>query len=117
MLPAENRLRKAKDIERVYKKGRRYKCPLFLLITLAREKSDFPTRYAIVISKRTAPSAVQRNRGKRVLHGLIRPLLHRQEIGHDVIVVVSAKFFEKKSDEIEKELKTALERAKLLKEK
>lgn len=114
MLPEENRLRKKKDIDRVYRKGRRYKGPLFLLITLARKDEKLPSRYAIVISKRTAPSAVRRNRGKRVLRGCIRIFLHRGISGYDTIVVVAPKFFEVKTEEVKLSLEKALIHAKLI---
>lgn len=114
MLPEENRLRKKKDIERVYKEGQRYRCPFFLLITLARKEKNLPSRYAIVVSKRTSPSAVQRNRGKRVLRGCIRLFLHRHRSGYDTIIVAAPKFFEAKSSEIKLSLEELLIKARLI---
>jgi len=84
MLAKENRLKKEKDFERVFKSGRGYKKG-FLYIKLVPNglKSN---RYGIAVGKNLSKKAVDRNKIKRRLRRIISqtPLVQ----GFDVVLVV-----------------------------
>jgi len=87
MLPGENRLRKKRDHEKVYKKGRRITCPFFVLLTLPREDKELPSRFSFVVSKKVDKRAVARNRIRRVLKESIRSVLPKVSNGYDCIFI------------------------------
>ena len=62
MLKKENRLKKKKDFERIYKKGRGFKGDSLFLKIL--ENKEELTRIGIVVSKKVSKKAVQRNKLK-----------------------------------------------------
>lgn len=87
MLPEENRLRKKKDHNRVYKKGSRFTTPLFVLLVLARDNQEHPSRFSFVVSKKVDKRAVVRNRVRRVLRESVRILLPEILHGFDCILI------------------------------
>jgi len=87
MLPKENRLRKEKDHNKVYKKGHRYTCPFFVLLSLPRENKELPSRFSFVVSKKVDKRAVARNRIRRVLKESVRAKLPKIINGYDCIVI------------------------------
>jgi ribonuclease P protein component len=73
VLPSANRLRRSADFTRVVREGRRSSCTTLVLHTLPTDPSE-PTRIGFVVS-RSVGSAAVRNRVKRRLRHLARPLV------------------------------------------
>ncbi|MEA3344329.1 MAG: ribonuclease P protein component [Patescibacteria group bacterium] len=86
MLAKENRLRKTKDFEKVFKKGKAHKED-FLFIKIA-ENGLKDSRFGFVVSKKVSKKALDRNRIKRQLRGLIKEKLPNIKKGLDIIILV-----------------------------
>ncbi len=85
MLAKENRLKKKKDFEDVFKKGKGFK-EKFLFLKV--RKNDLRTaRFAFVVSKKVSNKAVVRNQIKRRLREVTRSKLSQIKPSQDVIVV------------------------------
>lgn len=83
-LNKKNRLKKKKDFEEVFKRGRAVRGS-FLLIKYKKNESDIP-RFGFVVSAKVVPKAVKRNRIKRILSETARGFL-KSLGGYDVIVL------------------------------
>jgi len=86
MLAKENRLRKTKDFEKVFKKGKAYRED-FLFIKIA-ENGLKDSRFGFVVSKKFSKKALDRNRIKRQLRGIIKLKLSEIKKGLDIIILV-----------------------------
>jgi ribonuclease P protein component len=86
MLPKENRLKKKKDFEAVFKKGRGIREGFFYLKTLSNDM-EF-SRFGFVVSKKISTSAVVRNRIKRKIREFFRLNLGKIKTGLDCVLVV-----------------------------
>jgi ribonuclease P protein component len=96
MLPHTARLRKARDFQEVFGKGRGVKeGRLFLkarvvnshtnkLVVGAKSKA---VRFGIVVSKQVASSAVDRNRIKRLLREAVKSCMPDIREGYDIVMV------------------------------
>ena len=79
------RLRRNKDFQYTYKKGRSLGHPLLVLIY--RKTRNMEIRIGYSVTKKFG-NAVQRNRIKRQLREILRLQLPRLKQGHDVIFIV-----------------------------
>lgn len=93
MIPRAYRLSNHQEIRRVFRLGNKAYGSLFSFIYLPNslEKS----RFAVVVSKKTAPRAVDRNRIKRLVRETLRSNLPYIIHGYDSIVVFLKKPHEK----------------------
>lgn len=73
MLPRAQRLRKSREIEAVYRRGRRLTSPSFGL-SYRQVPGGEPTRLAVVVSRRVSLRATKRNLYKRRLWAAARKL-------------------------------------------
>ncbi len=73
MFARANRLTRSKDVQRVYKAGSRAATRHFL-IGVTPSRQSLP-RFAVVISKKAAKKAVERNRTKRLIRQAIQELM------------------------------------------
>jgi ribonuclease P protein component len=86
MLSKENRLKKEKDFERVFKQGKPVKAGLLFLKILKTEK-DY-SRIGLSVSKKISNKAVVRNKVKRRLREAVRTELKKNNItGYDMVIV------------------------------
>ncbi len=76
-LPKENRLRKPREFQAVYKKGKRIE-GRFMTVFIVPSETSFQ-RLGITASKKAIGNAVQRNRAKRLLREAFR--LSKAELG------------------------------------
>ncbi len=86
MLPKENRLKKKKDFETVFKQGKGFKQG-FLYLKIIKNNLD-TSRFGFVISKKFSKKAVIRNKAKRRLSEIIKIRLPGIKKGIDAIIVV-----------------------------
>jgi len=86
MLSAKNRLKKKKDFENVFKKGKGYKENFLYLKIL---KNNLKTsRFGFVVSKKFSPQATIRNKIKRRLSDLVRLKITYLKKNIDGIIIV-----------------------------
>ncbi|MFH1598191.1 MAG: ribonuclease P protein component [Patescibacteria group bacterium] len=85
MLAKANRLAKKKDFQRVYKDGKKAASPIFILRYLPNKYQQ--SRFGIVISNKVSKSAPVRNKLKRQITEIIRPLLSQIPAQHDYVIV------------------------------
>lgn len=93
MLPAQHRLRKKQDIQRVYKTGKKqYHSVLrFAFVQQLEVPKGAFSRLAVVVSKQVSPSAVQRNRVKRQIRSLLEGRIKQIKPGYDIVVIAQPK--------------------------
>ena len=112
MLPKTNRLKKKKDFERVFKKGRGFKEDFLYLKII---KNGLKTsRFAFVVSKDFSKKAVLRNKLKRSLSELTRLKLSEIKKGVDGVVVVLSGFQIMDFWEMEKIIQKLYKKAKII---
>ncbi|MFQ3611419.1 MAG: ribonuclease P protein component [Fimbriimonadales bacterium] len=85
MLPRSARLRKRHEFERVYQQGKRITMKAFSLYAYPRH-DDAPTRFGFVVGRRFGTHGM-RNRLKRRLRAVVRPLLSALPSGYDCVMV------------------------------
>ncbi|MDD4624810.1 MAG: ribonuclease P protein component [Candidatus Paceibacterota bacterium] len=107
MLPKENRLTKKKDFEKVLKKGKGFKQKTLFLKAV---ENGLPwSRFGIIVSKKTAKRAVDRNKIKRQIREIIWRNIDRARKGYDLVFMawpeIKDKSYEEKSLIVENSLK------------
>ena len=112
MLPKENRLKKNKDFERIYKKGKGFKGE-FLFLKIIENNLDL-TRIGFVASKKVSKKAVIRNRIKRILREIVRKKLPEMKKGKDGIITIEPGLEKKEFSEIKIILDNLFKKAELL---
>jgi len=85
MLSRENRLSKQKDFDLVYQSGRQFHGP-HLVVRVAKS-DEKELKFGVVISKKVAPRAVDRNRLKRQIGEIIRPAVRKLKDGIKAIII------------------------------
>lgn len=110
MLPKENRLKKEKEFEAVFKGGRVIKGSFVFLKYLANGTDK--TKIGFVVSKKVSKSAVVRNKAKRRMREIVR--LRKKEVknGLSVIIVALPPIKDAAYKEMEKDIGGLLERIK-----
>lgn len=115
MLPKKSRLKKRKDFEEVFKKGKSWK-EAFLLLKILPNKLKI-SRFGFIIGKKYSKKAVLRNKIKRRLREVVREELPKIKEGLDgVIIVLSEANKEKESfEELKKIINKLFKKAKIYK--
>ena len=90
MLSAEHRLRKEKDFERVFKKGKKIKGDSLYLKFAPNKLPE--SRFGFVVSKKVSLKATERNKIKRKLSEAVKDLLPFLKKGFDVVLLVAPSF-------------------------
>ena len=85
MLPQNNRLKKKKDFERVFKKGKGVKEDFLTLKTAKNDLDD--SRFGFVVSQKVSKKATVRNKIKRVLRKIMEENLPLIKKGNDVLII------------------------------
>lgn len=86
MLSKENRLKKEKDFEKVFKQGKTVKAGL-LFLKILKTENDY-NRIGLSVSKKISNKAVVRNKVKRRLREAVRAELKKSNfLGQDIVIV------------------------------
>lgn len=111
MLPKKNRISK-KDFPSPQRRGFRVFSPFFSAIFYSHENSSKQNRVAIVVSKKTAKTAVSRNLLRRRFYNLIRP--HLEKLLVPTVIVFYPKLEAGKADFtiLESEIEGAFQQVK-----
>ncbi|MFA7662432.1 MAG: ribonuclease P protein component [Patescibacteria group bacterium] len=115
MLPKQFRLRKTKDFDLIWKKGRS-----FFVKTLGAKvvKNELPdSRFGFVVSTKISKKAVVRNRVKRLLRQMIHEKLAEIKPGFDVIFYARPGIQILETPEFNQQVKFTLTKLGLLNEK
>lgn len=112
MLQQSNRLRKTKDIERVYKKGESFFSKIVGVKTLKNNLAN--SRFTVVAGLKISKKATKRNLVKRRLREILRLNLKKIKSGYDVMIITRPGILDLKYDELEREIFTVLRKLNLL---
>ena len=104
-LPKDKRLKRKKDFERVFKKGRAVKGN-FLFAKYMENGLGFP-RFAFIVSSKVAKSAVARNRVRRVLSEISRPYLKTTHPA-DIVLIADKRTVEAGPAQLKKDIENIL---------
>lgn len=85
MLPHVARLRKTKDFQGVFGKGKGVRDGRLFLKAAAAKNGGL--RFGIVVSKQVAAKAVDRNRFKRLLREAVKSCMPEVRDGYDIVLV------------------------------
>ncbi len=113
MLARENRLKRKKDFEQVFKKGKSFRED-FLVLKIRRSEIG-ETRFGFIISKKVSKKAVSRNKIKRMLSEAVRLKIDRLKRDADIILISLPGIEKKDSQEINKDIDKLLKRANIYK--
>lgn len=113
MLATKNRLTKEKDFKRINRLSRPFFSFYFRLKYLANNLGL--NRFAVVVTTKISKKATERNKIKRQIREIIRSNQGQIKPGHDVIISAQAKALNKDYQDLEKNLLSLLNKAKLLK--
>ncbi len=111
MLPRKARLRRNRDFDSVYKRGKCYPGKDLILHVLATDPEN--QKFGFSISKKVSKRAVDRNRLKRQLSHVVREELKYLQKGVDVIFVVRKNLLNLSFSDLKFVVKSLLEKAKL----
>ncbi len=112
MLSKQNRLRKQKDFDFVFKKGHSFFLKEFRLRIV--QNGNSKSRFAFVVSVKTMKRAVDRNRIRRQLSEIIRLFLANIKDGYDVVFLINKDALKKPYQELQKSVFQLLTKAHLL---
>lgn len=115
MLAKINRLKKNKDIQKVFEKGRIFKQDLLILKILPNDLDE--SRFAFVVSKKFSKKAVARNKIKRKLREAVYSNLKKIQKGADLIVIASPGLEAKDFKEIKEIISKLFKKAKIINNK
>ncbi len=107
------RLIKSSDFKRVRRLGKSYAHPLLVLI---KHPNDIEKSRFGIVSGRSLGHAVERNRAKRRLREVIRPILTKIPPGWDIILLARKPIANARFEDISSAVVTLLGRAGLLNE-
>ena len=115
MLSKKNRLKKNKDFNKIFKKGKKINEEVLLLIILKNNLKE--TKVGVVINKKVSKKAVIRNKIKRRIYNSIRNKLPEIEKGFDFLIIVRPEIKEKSFFEINKIINKSLKKTEAIKYK
>ncbi len=113
MLSKKNRLKKKKDFERVFKKGRGFKQGFLYLKILENNLKE--SRLGFVVGKNVSKRAVDRNKIKRRLSEVVRLKIPGLKKAIDAVIVVLAESGEYDFKNLESGLNNLFKKAGLIK--
>lgn len=112
MLPKENRLKKKKEFEAVFKGGRHIKSQNFFIKYLANGTDK--TRIGFIVSKKVSKKAVDRNRAKRRMREAFKNIDGKIKDGISIIVVAYPTVKGLRFKEMLPEIESALKKGELI---
>jgi len=109
MLIKKNRLKKKRDFENVFKKGKSFKQG-FLLLKMINNKSE-KIRFGFIISQKVSKKATIRNKLKRQISEIINSQIKKIKKGIDGILVALPGLEEKTFSEIKENIDKLFKKA------
>ncbi len=87
MLAKSHRLLKKKDFDRTFKQGKSFYTKFLGVKVLANQTEA--NRFGIIISTKISKKAVERNKLKRQIREILRPLNKKLKPGFDLIIIAA----------------------------
>lgn len=113
MLPKENRLKKRKEVESVFKKGRTFRGRSLVLKKM--ENNLRKTRFCLIVPQNVSKKSTLRNRLKRQMGEIIRKTLSQIKEGFDVVLIALPEIFGKDFNRMKNEIHGLFKKANLIK--
>ncbi|MFA5432394.1 MAG: ribonuclease P protein component [Candidatus Paceibacterota bacterium] len=113
MLPKENRLKKEKEFEAVFKSGRTLRGKGVFLRYLTNGTAQ--TRIGFVVSKKISKLAVERNKVKRRMRDIVRAKKDKLKEGLSIVIVSLPPIKGKTYKEIKEDIESLLGKEELIK--
>ena len=113
MLPSINRLKRKKDIERVFGKGKRFK-EGFLILKITKNALS-QTRFGFIVSQKVSKGATLRNKIKRRLREMVSKKGKKFKKGLDALLIACPGLETKDFWETDETLNKLFKKAKCLK--
>jgi len=107
MLPKENRLKKKKDFETIFKSGKLIKGKDILVKYLYNKEED--SKIGFIVSKKVSKKATERNKIKRRFREIIRANKEKIKKGLGIIIIALPSSKKLSFKEIDSEIKNILE--------
>lgn len=114
MLARQNRLKRARDISRVFRSGRFGQSELILVKAAVNHLPD--SRVVVVVSKKVDKRAVVRNRNRRRVIGELESRWQTVRPGYDIVITVRADLGKVTAADLKKQLGQALIKAHVIAE-
>lgn len=105
------RLTRSEDFKRVRQSGKSYAHPLVVLVTQPNQSQDIKVG---VTAGKTVGTAISRNRAKRLLREVMRPMLPSLASGWDLILIARPKLVVASLADTREAVTALLHRAKLI---
>ncbi|MCX6764615.1 MAG: ribonuclease P protein component [Candidatus Nealsonbacteria bacterium] len=112
MLPLKNRLKKKKDFDEVFKKGKGIEG--FFLFLKIKNNDLKESRFGFIVSQKVSKKAVIRNKTKRRMRAAVTNRKNFIKKGLDIVVMAKKGAERKNFLEIEEELVNLLKKIKVL---
>lgn len=112
MLPRKSLLPLKREFERIHKTGKVYDSPSFGLVVSFGAKNG--PGAAFIVSKKIDKGSVVRHEVKRKLSDAVSPFLSRLQSNVELVFLTKPKVKEATEEQLQKEIETVLERARLL---
>ena len=112
MLPKANRLTRKKDFGTVFKKGKNFKEDFLILRIVSTKRKE--NRFGIIVSQKISKKATVRNKIKRKIRAIIKPVMPGIKQGEDIVFVALPGLEVKDFREIEKTINKLFKKAELI---
>lgn len=112
MLSKKQRIKKKKDFEEVFKKGNFFSSNFFG-VKIKENNLSF-SRFGFVFPVKQEKRAVKRNKGKRMFREVLKKESPSIKGGFDIIFIIKKESLKAKREDIEKEVKNIIEKAKII---
>ena len=112
MLTKINRLKKEKDFEKIFKKGKSFKNSFLILRIVPNNLEE--SRFGFIVSQKVSKKAVLRNKVKRRLRDIIQKNITEIKKGKDVALIVLPGLEKKSFLETKEILETLLKKTSLV---
>ena len=112
MLSKENRLKKKKDFEKLFKDGASFQ-EKFLALKINKNNLN-NNRFGFIVSKKVSKKAVVRNKIKRQFREIVRKGINNYQKGFDVAVIALPGVELKTFEEVSQALERAFKKIKIL---
>lgn len=114
MLAKKYRLTGRRNFELIKEKGKLVQSPIFGVSYFKRDDL-LPSRFGFIVSTKISKKATVRNKVRRQLKRAVKKFLPKVSSGFDILFLAKRSIMEREGKELEREVKKALERMRVIK--